>query len=490
MEHVDDGTKTSNLRKRTRQENEEVNGVVLSPNAASASTPVRNSYSSKKAAVRNPYSTAKKPDAKPVASPANDDDVLVVSPPPRPVSRESQNRNHQQQQQDDDDDDEVVTEFSNLTNANIDLIHGRPDCGVYKFDGEDRVKFCDKCYCVVCDKEAKCCPQWALHHTVTREHLAAEKAQKRRGYHSAIDLEDDIDNEDVSLIPAQNNSSHPFAIDVDIEDVSSTINQTVQNYYARNQAALLKARRDGMMLDADSSDDEWGAYNARPSTRRRGYDHHYSNDFNHKYGDGSGKEKGRSPKDMRITEVLAGKLMDALQLSEGSPPVDRSVNKNSGNGRPVRETATETFASLSIQRKERFEKSRMEGDISQLALHKAFFVEGVRIGWPFPAILPPQRQMAIHLIKALKNRRHVVVESPTGTGKSAAILCSVLAWQRFHAKTTWGKSVNDRASAIAAAASIMGRDVNSALVPPQEEPFPRIIYCSRTHSQVAQMVSS
>jgi Rad3-related DNA helicase len=37
--------------------------------------------------------------------------------------------------------------------------------------------------------------------------------------------------------------------------------------------------------------------------------------------------------------------------------------------------------------------------------------------------------MALHLIKALKNRRHVVLESPTGTGTSAAILCSVLSWE-------------------------------------------------------------
>lgn len=67
--------------------------------------------------------------------------------------------------------------------------------------------------------------------------------------------------------------------------------------------------------------------------------------------------------------------------------------------------------------------------------------------------------MALHLIKALKNRRHVVLESPTGTGKSAAILCSVLAWQRYYKKQHAGIA-------------------------------PRIIYCSRTHSQVAQMVAS
>ena len=60
-------------------------------------------------------------------------------------------------------------------------------------------------------------------------------------------------------------------------------------------------------------------------------------------------------------------------------------------------------------------------------------------------------------------------------GKSAAILCSVLAWQRYHTK----------------------RNLGSAGVQPSQDPtvpagttVPTIIYCSRTHSQVAQMVSS
>jgi len=72
--------------------------------------------------------------------------------------------------------------------------------------------------------------------------------------------------------------------------------------------------------------------------------------------------------------------------------------------------------------------------------------------------MKPQRQMAMHLITAFKNRSHVVLESPTGTGKSASILCTALAWQRYQAKLS-GEVV-------------------------------KIIYCSRTHSQVGQMVAS
>jgi hypothetical protein len=95
---------------------------------------------------------------------------------------------------------------------------------------------------------------------------------------------------------------------------------------------------------------------------------------------------------------------------------------------------------------------RMQGDVPSLVLHNKFFCQGVRVGWPYPAILPPQRQMVNHVIMGLKRSLHVVLESPTGTGKSAALLCSTLAWQRHYDKCHDGTP-------------------------------PKIYYCSRTHSQ-------
>ena len=83
--------------------------------------------------------------------------------------------------------------------------------------------------------------------------------------------------------------------------------------------------------------------------------------------------------------------------------------------------------------------------------------------------------MALHIIKALKHRRHVVLESPTGTGKSAAILCSVLAWQRWHQKRF-----------VPSATNALTMD-HQEMTPPKP---PTIIYCSRTHSQVTQMIAS
>ena len=107
---------------------------------------------------------------------------------------------------------------------------------------------------------------------------------------------------------------------------------------------------------------------------------------------------------------------------------------------------------------------QMHGDVPPLCLHQKFFVQGVRVGWPYPAILPPQRQMVNHVIFALRRALHCVLESPTGTGKSAALLCAVLAWQRYHAQRQPALSENEEITDVALS-------------------VPKIYYCSRTHSQ-------
>ena len=96
--------------------------------------------------------------------------------------------------------------------------------------------------------------------------------------------------------------------------------------------------------------------------------------------------------------------------------------------------------------------------VESLVRHDAFFVDGLRIAWPFPEVMLPQRQMASHIVRGLRNSQHVVLESPTGTGKSAAILCSALAWQQEHSKKTSERT--------------------------------RILFATRPHSQVDQLIAS
>ena len=60
---------------------------------------------------------------------------------------------------------------------------------------------------------------------------------------------------------------------------------------------------------------------------------------------------------------------------------------------------------------------------------------------------------------AVANHETALLESPTGTGKSAALLCAAIAFQRWYQLQ------------------------NPAL------PCPTIIFCSRTHSQLSQLLS-
>lgn len=85
---------------------------------------------------------------------------------------------------------------------------------------------------------------------------------------------------------------------------------------------------------------------------------------------------------------------------------------------------------------------------------------------PYSRWLAPQRAILQCLIEALQQRRNAVLESPTGTGKTAALLCGALAWQM---------SVK-RQSALQLTASSSQRST------------PVIFFCTRTHSQITQLV--
>uniref|UniRef100_A0A8C6N6M8 DNA 5'-3' helicase n=1 Tax=Melopsittacus undulatus TaxID=13146 RepID=A0A8C6N6M8_MELUD len=65
----------------------------------------------------------------------------------------------------------------------------------------------------------------------------------------------------------------------------------------------------------------------------------------------------------------------------------------------------------------------MSSDVS------AYTIGGVKIMFPCKAY-PSQLAMMNAIIKGLNNRQHCLLESPTGSGKSLALLCSALSWQQ------------------------------------------------------------
>ena len=81
---------------------------------------------------------------------------------------------------------------------------------------------------------------------------------------------------------------------------------------------------------------------------------------------------------------------------------------------------------------------------------------GVEVLFPFEQPLEPQRAVIRSVLEALTLGKHAVLESPTGTGKTAAVLCACIAWQRHRMRKT-----------------------GSA---------PQVMFATRTHAQVRQAI--
>ena len=93
----------------------------------------------------------------------------------------------------------------------------------------------------------------------------------------------------------------------------------------------------------------------------------------------------------------------------------------------------------------------------KFALHRAT-IRGLEVLFPFATgPLPPQQELMERVVEALESGRHGVLESPTGTGKTAAVLCAALAWQRRQLLQT-GKAL-------------------------------QILFVSRTHAQLRQAIA-
>jgi regulator of telomere elongation helicase 1 len=89
--------------------------------------------------------------------------------------------------------------------------------------------------------------------------------------------------------------------------------------------------------------------------------------------------------------------------------------------------------------------------------------------------------------KALKESTNAVLESPTGTGKTLCLLCATLAWQNVH-KRSAKKTTKQNLEYNEGPLKPLGSETAPAPVSTQSLPSV-ILYASRTHSQLSQVVS-
>jgi Rad3-related DNA helicase len=102
------------------------------------------------------------------------------------------------------------------------------------------------------------------------------------------------------------------------------------------------------------------------------------------------------------------------------------------------------------------------------------------------------------VMRALHNGENALLESPTGTGKTLCLLCSTLAWQMQQraninaaAPTTSSASTNTNTSTNTNANTHSNSNANTgtnASSTSGKKKVPTIIYASRTHSQLSQVV--
>lgn len=109
-------------------------------------------------------------------------------------------------------------------------------------------------------------------------------------------------------------------------------------------------------------------------------------------------------------------------------------------------------------------------------------ISNVDVDFPFSPYACQKDYMG-HVLKALQLKQNAILESPTGTGKTLCLLCSVLAWRLAYIAKL-------QLSGMAPNAQICGLNEAAGSNQPSESfnVIPKIIYASRTHSQISQVV--
>ncbi|XP_043740420.1 regulator of telomere elongation helicase 1 isoform X2 [Cervus elaphus] len=118
-------------------------------------------------------------------------------------------------------------------------------------------------------------------------------------------------------------------------------------------------------------------------------------------------------------------------------------------------------------------------------------LNGVTVDFPFQPYKCQEEYMS-KVLECLQKKVNGILESPTGTGKTLCLLCSTLAWREHLRDAVSARRIAERASGELfpdRTLASWGNAIPEGDVPACYTDIPKIIYASRTHSQLTQVIS-
>uniref|UniRef100_A0A8C8XY62 Regulator of telomere elongation helicase 1 n=1 Tax=Panthera leo TaxID=9689 RepID=A0A8C8XY62_PANLE len=117
-------------------------------------------------------------------------------------------------------------------------------------------------------------------------------------------------------------------------------------------------------------------------------------------------------------------------------------------------------------------------------------LNGVTVDFPFQPYKCQEEYMS-KVLECLQKKVNGILESPTGTGKTLCLLCTTLAWREHLRDTISARKIAERAQGglfvnhtLSWGAAASDGDSTACY-----SDVPKIIYASRTHSQLTQVIS-
>ncbi|KAM8863625.1 regulator of telomere elongation helicase 1 isoform 2-T2 [Spinachia spinachia] len=118
-------------------------------------------------------------------------------------------------------------------------------------------------------------------------------------------------------------------------------------------------------------------------------------------------------------------------------------------------------------------------------------LDGVTVNFPFTPY-DCQKDYMGKVIECLQKKENGVLESPTGTGKTLCLLCATLAWREHFKDTISARKIAEKLQGQEmfhnTPMSSWGTTATDGATPVYYTDIPKIIYASRTHSQLAQVI--